>query len=236
MEKLLLDINQKERIAVCLEFPITGKFPCVILSHGLYSSKDSDKYRMISDTLIKKGIGSVRFDFRGCGESDGKIENTTVTHRVNDLNAVCDYLLKNYSTRLQSIGLMGSSMGGYTSLIVAATRNGLVEATVAWATPISLSGLRNERLMSEEPRLNKQFFDDLVNYNLSDIIKGLKNCLIIHGKADEVVPVNMAYKIHENLSSPKELKIFRDADHRFSNEKERKEAISLTLQWFTRYL
>ena len=37
--------------------------PCVILSHGLLSSKESSKYLLLSEVLARGGIATCRFDF-----------------------------------------------------------------------------------------------------------------------------------------------------------------------------
>ena len=70
-----------------------GKRPCVILSHGLISSKESAKYLALSDALGAIGMGSCRFDYHGCGQSDGNIEETTLTERLANLEAVTALVL-----------------------------------------------------------------------------------------------------------------------------------------------
>jgi len=54
-----------------------GRVPCVIACHGLSASKDSDKYLLLGDALPAAGLALARFDFRGCGESSGREEETT---------------------------------------------------------------------------------------------------------------------------------------------------------------
>lgn len=46
-----------------------GKYPCVILSHGLISSKESSKYIALSERFAGAGIATCRFDYHGCGAS-----------------------------------------------------------------------------------------------------------------------------------------------------------------------
>ena len=45
------------------------RYPCIILSHGLISSKESSKYLALSERLVLDGIATCRFDYHGCGVS-----------------------------------------------------------------------------------------------------------------------------------------------------------------------
>ena len=55
----------------------------MIASHGLLASKDSEKYIALGERLSKEGIAMLRFDFRGIGESEGRIEDDTVSRRID---------------------------------------------------------------------------------------------------------------------------------------------------------
>ena len=57
----------------------------MIASHGLLSSKDSEKYIALGERLSKEGIAMLRFDFRGIGESEGRLEDDTISRRITDL-------------------------------------------------------------------------------------------------------------------------------------------------------
>ena len=71
-------------VAMVLHLPGTAPGPCVVTCHGLTASKDSDKYLLLADELDKAGISVARFDFRGCGESSGVEDETTVATRLED--------------------------------------------------------------------------------------------------------------------------------------------------------
>ena len=92
-----------------------GSDSCIIMSHGLLSNKDSVKYIVLGEACEKFGFNAIRFDFRGCGESEGRIGDTTITKRMADLNAMIDYAFNELG--VNKIGLFGSSLGGYLSLI-----------------------------------------------------------------------------------------------------------------------
>jgi len=82
--------------------------PAVVACHGLSASKDSDKYTLLASEFVRSGVGLARFDFRGCGESTGVEEDTTVATRIADVRAVLAHLTGH--PRLDGrLGLLGSS-------------------------------------------------------------------------------------------------------------------------------
>src|SRR5437667_545085 len=99
------------------------RVPCVVACHGLGASKDSDKYLLLGAELPAAGLALARFDFRGCGESSGREEDTTIASRVEDVEAVLGALADH--PRLDGrVGLLGSSLGGFVALFVASRRPG----------------------------------------------------------------------------------------------------------------
>ena len=54
--------------------------------------------------------------------------------------------------------------------------------------------------------------------------------------ADEVVPVEEAYELHDCLPSSKRLAIFEGSDHRLSNPVILRDAIAQALEWLTEHV
>ena len=73
------------KISGILHIPNVLSRACVIASHGLLSSKNSEKYIALGERLSQEGFSMLRFDFRGVGESEGRIEDDTVSRRIVDL-------------------------------------------------------------------------------------------------------------------------------------------------------
>ena len=70
-------------LALVLHLPdAPARVPGVVACHGLGASKDSDKFLLIGETLPAGGFALARFDFRGCGESSGREEDTTIATRI----------------------------------------------------------------------------------------------------------------------------------------------------------
>ena len=217
-----------------LHLPDIEKSPCVIVSHGLFSNKDSEKYISLGDRFPRKGIALLRFDFRGCGQSKGKISGSTISDRLEDLNMAIGFV-RSHPRVGPRIGLMGSSLGGYISLIKTAGEDD-IRAVVTWATPFSLLGLEGKRGQGEMVFLGEEFFHDIKTHDLTPILGKMANCLVIHGDRDELVPVEQARIIYEYLNEPKKMEIIEGGDHRLTHPDHREKAIETTLQWFERYL
>lgn len=203
-----------KQLSGTLHMPDEKARACVITSHGFESHKDSDKYVELARRLLEVDIATFRFDFRGCGDSEGDLVEDA-PDRIHDLRAAIE-LMSKHSPEKTSLGLMGSSYGGLVSLLVASepSYSARIAAVVSWAAPIGFMSL--------------------------DILSNLENIqcpvLVIHGEQDELVPAESARRIYGALRSVKELEIISGANHRFLDPRHRERAMSLTVEWFKRYL
>jgi dienelactone hydrolase len=220
------------RVSGVLHLPDRRSPPCVIVSHGLFSTKDSDKYVELGARLAREGLAMVRFDFLGCGQSEGRLEDCTITGRLEELEAVMGFVRTEMGLG-GTIGLMGSSFGGYISLLTAAQKPD-VRAIVTWATPYRFS--QPDPNSREVPSVGDAFYEDVKNYDLVSVLQNVRHCLVIHGDMDELVPLTHASLICENVREPKRLEIINGADHRFTNPHHRERAYRLTGAWLNGHL
>jgi uncharacterized protein len=217
-----------------LHLPGPGRWPCVITAHGLFSAKASDKFVLLAARLTEAGFACLRFDFRGCGESGGEFKDTTVSGRIGDLKAVL-MSIRRHQALDGRFFLMGSSLGGYVSLFVAAEQPD-VRAIALWATPATLRNLDIRKDTLQAHGLGEPFFRELAQGSLVEAPAGIPRCLIIHGEDDELVPCAHAHSLYERANEPKVLEVLPKADHRLTNAEDRERAIHLTAAWFKRHL
>jgi fermentation-respiration switch protein FrsA (DUF1100 family) len=222
------------KIAGVLHLPDKENPPCVITSHGLLSSKDSEKYVALGDKMAGEGMAMLRFDFRGIGESEGSEEDNTISKKIADLSAAIDFIRSSPGLE-KRIGLMGSSLGGFLSLMKASMDHE-IRAVVIWATPLHMDDLGSKKQEEDYPLPPEAFFEDLPKHRLLPFLPKVSNCLVIHGEKDELVPMEQALGIFNSLSSPKEIHVIGGADHRLLNPTHRQRAIELTTDWFKKYL
>ncbi len=209
----------------------------VILCHGFASSKDGHTPPALQQILNKENISTFRFDFFGHGESRGDFEDMTISEAVDDiLNAISLVKKRGYS----KIGLVGSSFGGIASTI--ATSKSKDVSLLVLKSPVSdyeeLQILRMGKKGIEKwktkgyteiygKKLNYSFFEDIKNNNGYDAAKKVSiPTLIVHGGADDVVPVEQSIKISKLIKNCK-LEIIEGANHDLSDETDFENALAI---------
>jgi uncharacterized protein len=221
------------KLALVLHLPEgTGRVACVIACHGLRASKDSDKYLLLGATLPAAGLALARFDFRGCGESSGVEEETTIATRIEDVEAVAA-ALQSHARLDGRFGLLGSSLGGFVALFVAARRAGA--PVVTWNAPAGLTDLANDDL--EESRgLGVPFALEYMGGRYALAPKGIERHLVVHGEADDVVGLDHGTQLYAQAAEPCELLIIPGGDHRLTDPTHRALAAEASRDWFVRFL
>ena len=209
------------------------KLPCVILSHGLISSKESSKYMALSERFAEMGVATCRFDYHGCGASGGHIEETTLTIRLDNVNAIVDYVLHYVGIDPEKIGIIGSSFGATTALIKSA-RDKRIKCLSLWATPCRL--VKEGDGSIDSIAFRDDIYSDFATYDVLSEAKRVSRALVIHGEMDEVVPCIEGKTTYEQVQSPKRLEIIVGGDHVFSDPSHRDKVINLALNRFRRHL
>lgn len=89
----------------------------VILMHGFTADKDNIVMKTMADSLLDNGIASIRFDFNGHGESEGRSENMTIQNEILDAKAVYESVVRRPFVR--EISFLGHSQGGVVASMLA---------------------------------------------------------------------------------------------------------------------
>ncbi|WP_026302476.1 alpha/beta hydrolase family protein [Psychroflexus tropicus] len=135
-----------------------GKFPVVIIISGsgphdrvgnMYGHKP---YLVIADHLTKNGIGVLRYDERGIGESEGNFEAAKISEFSEDVSSAISYLKTRKNINKKKIGLIGHSLGGIVGSKVASERTD-VSFLVLMAAP-GLDG--DEMMLLQKAALERQ--------------------------------------------------------------------------------
>jgi putative redox protein len=227
----------------------SGKKPngAVILSHGMESDKNSEKLILVARKLADQGVLALRFDFAYVGESSGKFEDITYSGEVEDLRAAYRFVQDRQPGKT---AVLGSSMGGTVALLFAAAEP-RVAALVTVAAPVHPEKFPRRVLSAAQlqewrdrgftffngRRLNVSLLEDLERLNVPESARNVRcPVLILHGDADEVVPVEEAYELHECLAGAKRLSVLTAADHRFAHPALMQQAIDEALDWLTKHV
>lgn len=173
--------------------------PVVIMCHGYGSSKDGSA-KNLAQKLIKEEISVYRFDFTGCGESEGDLSVLTPKQGLDDLTAAVKDLGN------EKFALYGSSFGGYIALLYASKNHVL---TLGLKAPVS-----DYRAVFNKKYHSNVFAQQLKTIDLYRDAKDIDTPIfIVHGSKDSVVSLAQSKKLLENIKRGKRLSILHGADH-----------------------
>ena len=205
-----------------------GKLPVAILLHGL--NTDRRWCDDIAWSLADNGIASVRFDYGGCGESDGQQQDMSISTELRDTLAILDYVKGLSLTDQENIFVVGKSMGGVEAALAAKSRAGDIKALCLWYPGF------NAAATTQHGMLLGQFFNpfdppetmEIAGFTYGrDFIREAQalDCvsicqsvqqpvLILHGDADFVVPLVSSIALEPQFPDA-ELKVFPGGGHGF---------------------
>jgi len=128
--KRLFNSSDGTKLVGLLETPDIKTSKCVILCHGLKTSKDEyGSYIKLSNELVKSGYAVFRFDFRAHGESEGIDYEMTVEKEIEDLDAAYKVVI---GDKFSDISLLGGSFGGGVVSLFASRNAGKIKRLVLW--------------------------------------------------------------------------------------------------------
>jgi len=107
----------------------------VIFVHGFEHTTVEPKFKKIIDKL-KGDVSTFRFDFSGCGLSDGKFSDLTVEKLTNELEMAIK-VIKKEMPKIKSIFLVGHSLAGCVIVNYLQNKNKLIEKAVLFGPALN---------------------------------------------------------------------------------------------------
>ena len=218
-----------------LHLPDGPKPPVVIGCHGLFANRNSPKQVGLAKACNAHGVAYLRFDHRGCGESQGDFSAvTSLTARCQDLHQAVA-LMQHHPLVGNQAALFGSSFGGAVVLAYAAQHE--VPAVITYAAPLNSAAIRRANIRDNQGhRPQSALLTDALAFDIASELEQVSNILIVHSQNDETVPVEHALQIHARVAPPKTLKIFEGGDHCMSNPQHQQQFETLFLDWLKKQL
>jgi hypothetical protein len=90
--------------------------PAFLVLHGFGGNKESRGAVVIAEQLAEWGYIAMRFDFRGCGESDGEHGRILCLDQVTDTSNAVTYMRSRLDVDPERIALIGSSFGAAVAI------------------------------------------------------------------------------------------------------------------------
>ena len=104
------------------DFDSAKKYPTVIIYHGFGGDRNGSTWMRTQNAkyLTERGYVVIRFDFSGTNESDGNFYDMTVAREVDEAIMVYDFAKTRAYVDKERIYLIGHSLGGVISTLIAA--------------------------------------------------------------------------------------------------------------------
>lgn len=204
----------------------------VVLVHGHGGNKDENiGFPAIARELAKRGIGSIRMDFPGCGESGEEFAMNTQSNMKANVLAAVDFVTDSYSPNPDAIGIFGYSMGGRIALELIADRAYIFLGAALLAPAADTDDLKNlfggedgwedlketantspegyapfTTIYGQEQQLSKEWFADLEKYPGNTLIDAAANqyagpSLVVYAVDDEAVSPSVSQTVAEKFGA-----------------------------------
>ncbi|MBZ9578588.1 alpha/beta hydrolase [Patescibacteria group bacterium] len=227
------------------------KFPLVVICHGFGATKTRRRLVRLARVLAKKKIASFRFDFEGCGDSEGKLEIATVENETQDLDLALGYVLKQKNIDKKRMGFIAESFGAVVVLKYVVQNNFSAKTLVFWSPAFyqkklipfwhTKNDLKKWKKRGYLIRKDKKFGIGYLKENEKKDYTPLLSqvqipILIIHGKKDETVPIKFSRQLVKDYKNIKLIALPK-AGHKFDeNYYIQKRLIQNTVRWLKNLL
>jgi putative redox protein len=221
-----------------------------LFAHCFTCGKDNLAAVRIARTLAGQGIGVLRFDFAGIGDSDGEFHETSFASNVGDIVAACGAMAeRGWPVSL----LVGHSLGG-AAVLAAAGDCKTVRAVATINAPFDLAhaleqfapddlaaierhGSAEVHLAQRPFRVGKELVDSLRMHDQGKRIASLhRPLLVLHAPTDNTVSIDHATKIYTAARHPKSFLSLDGADHLLTRKEDAARAATLIAAWADAYI
>lgn len=220
-----------------------------VFSHGFTLGKDSPAASRICKQLAGEGVGMLRFDNLGLGDSDGDWGDGSFSHKVADTVRAVEFM--NDAGREVHL-LVGHSFGG-SAAIAAAGKCPDVAAVASIAAPyqpahvehnydalvhrIEADGEAPFSIGGKALTLKREFVQDVRAADLHDCIRKLHRALLVmHSPTDNTVGIANASDIFRAARHPRSFVSLEGADHLLTGKNQAARAARIISAWADPYL
>ena len=238
-----------QRLSGALDLPDRAVVSHALFAHCFTCTKQSLAAVRLCDALAARGIGVLRFDFTGLGESGGDFADSSFSGSIADVVAAADAMRG--AGRAPAL-LVGHSLGG-AAVLAAAGRIPDTRAVATIGAPFDVdhvthlfaggiaelraTGEADVRIGGRPFTLRQSFVDDLATHDQGERIRTLgKPLLVLHSPQDTIVGIDNATRIFEAAMHPKSFISLAGADHLLTDRRDAGFAADVIAAWSSRWL
>ncbi len=220
-----------------------------VFAHGFTLGKDSPAASRICKQLASEGIGVLRFDNLGLGDSEGDWGDGSFSNKVADTVRAVEFM--NASGREVKL-LVGHSFGG-SAVIAAAHECPAVPAVASIGAPYQPAHVEHtydalcQRIEAEGEApfliggkaltLKRHFIEDVRKADLHERIRTLRRALLVmHSPTDNTVGIANASDIFRAARHPRSFVSLEGADHLLTGKNQAARAAKIISAWADPYL
>jgi pimeloyl-ACP methyl ester carboxylesterase len=252
MKKEIIKNRKGEKIVVVVEVEL-GQTGLVFVMHGNASNKDLPQIITFAQAFKEKNYTVVRFDTtNSSGESDGNLEDATLTNYYEDLEDVINWA-SGQNFYQEPFILVGHSLGSMAVAMFAEKYPAKVKALAPTSTVVSgklseqtaefkeisqdweKKGVREWQSKSMPGVTKRLKWSHVIDKRKYDLLPGAGKLtmpvLMIVGGQDDVTPRQHQKLLYEKLPGKKELHIIKGAPHAFMKKEHLDEIKRIMGKW-----
>lgn len=212
--------------------------PAVLVHGGGVTRHEGGFFTRLASRLAEGGIPSLRFDFRGHGESEGRQEDLTISGITNDIRSAVEYICAEIGARHACV--IGASFGGGISAFYASRYPDRVGKLVLFNPLLNYK----KRFIDDKPYWHDDHINDDAGQELAakgfiphsptfNLGRALLNevfyiqphlalgqvtapTLIVHGTRDTFVPIESSRRAVSSFAGEARLVEIEGAQHGFA--------------------
>ncbi|MFH5880342.1 alpha/beta hydrolase family protein [Arthrobacter sp. NA-172] len=220
-----------------------------VFSHGLTLGKDSPSAARICKGLAEQGVGMLRFDNLGLGDSAGEWSAGSFSVKVADTIRAAGFMRADDK---EISLLVGHSFGG-AAVLAAALSLPEVRAIATVGAPfqpkhvehmfdaevstILSEGSAEVNLGGRRMEIRRHFVEDVERADLSDCIRTLhRPLMVLHSPTDNTVGIDNASEIFRTARHPRSFVSLEGSDHLLTGKGEALRVARIISAWAGQYL
>jgi len=220
----------------------------VIMVHGFpgYKEAHNDIFKDLEHVTGDKSYHTLRFDFRGCGESDGRQEDFSLLSAGEDLQTVLSWAkdrgYKRFIFIAEGLGAPITLMNTPDETVCMIMLWPMLDMphiakTLFQAEAIEEQWKKAGYILKDEDRIGLPFLQQLPKQNIASALKDLNGpILIMHGAQDEISPISQLDIVRTHAGARRiEITSFQDGAHGLPEPNHRKTIFYHMMQFIEKY-